>query len=93
VQAGHCDLATLIGCLSHRPAQVLGLKAGTLETGASADFCLIDTDMSWTVGERPWLSLSRNTPWLGQMLPAQVTQTFCEGRETFNLSKHRVPGR
>lgn len=85
VQAGHCDLLTLVDCLTQRPAGVLGLDCGTLAEGAYADVVILDTQASWTPQENTFHSRSSNSPWLGEALPGRVRDTFHHGRHVHSL--------
>lgn len=80
VEAGHCDLSALIGCLTHKPAGVIGLAKGTLTEGADADITVFDPAAEWTVTPDALQSLSHNSPWLGQTLRGKVKATFVNGR-------------
>jgi dihydroorotase len=47
VHNGEIELTTLLKAMSTRPAELLGLTAGTLRTGAPADIVVIDLDVPW----------------------------------------------
>ena len=49
VKQGHCTMLQLIEKMSTKPAQLLGIPAGTLKKGSPADVILIDKDEEWTV--------------------------------------------
>ena len=80
VKAGHCDLPTLIDCLTRRPASVLGLPHGTLSTGAHADIVCLDPAAQWTVNAETLYSRSHNTPWLGHVVEGRVCRTYVGGQ-------------
>ncbi len=46
---GEIELLPLIRAMSTRPAELLGLNAGTLKAGAPADVIVIDTETPWVV--------------------------------------------
>lgn len=79
VERGPLDLATLVGLLATRPAQVLGLDAGTLQNGARADVCAFDPDERWTVSPDTLKSKSKNTPWMGQTLMGRAKAVWVDG--------------
>ena len=81
VERGPLDLAAVVGLMTHRPAQLLGLHAGTLKEGARADVCVFDPDEKWTVSSDSIRSKSKNTPWMGQTLRGRVKATWVEGRQ------------
>lgn len=78
------DLPFIIARLTHKPAELLGLKKGTLSPGADADIMLFDPEASWTVDRKSLKSRSYNSPWLGQELPAVVKTTIVSGHVVYN---------
>ncbi len=82
VDAGKMDLGHLIRCMSEKPAQILKLATGRLETGLEADFVLLDPQGEWTVGPDTLRSRSRNSSFLGETLKGLVVATFLRGRLT-----------
>ncbi|WOO43467.1 dihydroorotase [Rubellicoccus peritrichatus] len=86
VKAGHASLNQLIGWMTYKPAAIINRPKGTLSEGSSADFTLIDLEATWEVTEEGFRSLSHNSPWLGQTLPAQVTRTYYRGELVYSLS-------
>lgn len=79
VERGPLDLAELVGLMSTRPAQVLGLDVGTLQVGARADVCAFDPDESWTVSSDTLKSKSKNTPWMGQTMNGRAKALWVDG--------------
>lgn len=79
VERGPLDLSSLIALMSTRPAQLLGLNAGTLQSGAPADICAFDPNEKWTVTAEALKSKSKNTPWIGQTLTGRVKATWVGG--------------
>ncbi len=73
-------LTKVLALLSARPAAVLGLAAGTLAVGASADVLLLAPETEWDFRARDSRSLSRNTPFDGWLLPGKVHLTMVAGR-------------
>jgi len=65
-------LPQLFALLSARPAAVLGLAAGTLAVGASADVVLLAPETEWAFRASESRSRSRNTPFEGWSLPGKV---------------------
>lgn len=80
VRPGYLSLMELLRCMSTAPAQLLGLKAGTLHTGAPADLVLFDPEESWTVDPEKLHGKSRNTPFKGQTLYGRVKATILAGK-------------
>ncbi|HUL95473.1 MAG TPA: dihydroorotase [Usitatibacter sp.] len=73
-------MAQALGAVTHRPARVLGVAAGTLAVGASADVCLFDPDGSWIVRPEALASQGKNTPFMGLELTGRVVRTLVGGR-------------
>jgi dihydroorotase len=65
-------LPQLFALLSARPAAVLGLAAGTLAVGASADVVLLAPETEWAFRASESRSRSRNSPFEGWSLPGKV---------------------
>jgi len=73
-------MAQALGAVTHRPARVLGVAAGTLTVGAGADVCLFDPDGSWIVRPEALASQGKNTPFMGLELTGRVVRTLVGGR-------------
>lgn len=83
VSEGSMDLMTALRAVTVTPARVMGLEAGTLAIGASADVAIFDPEASWAVGPNTWLSQGRNTPFWGQALQGQMRYTLLGGQCVF----------
>jgi dihydroorotase len=81
------NLSQAIATLTQKPAAILGLLAGALTPGFSADVCVFDPQMYWKVDEKNWKSAGRNTPYWGQNLRGRVTHTLQAGRLIYTLSE------
>ena len=79
-------LAQVIGLLSARPAAILGLAAGTLAVGASADVVLFAHETEWRFRASESRSRSRNTPFDGWSLPGRVHLTVRAGQVVYGES-------
>ena len=86
VRKNRFTLPKVIDLLTRRPAQILGLPAGTLAPGAAADICLFDPDEAWTYDAAAGQSKSSNSPWSGQTLRGRVKTTVVDGRVVFPLA-------
>ncbi len=75
------DLPRLIKLMATRPAELLGIDAGTLKVGSPADFVLIDEKAEY-VYDKP-LSRSSNSPWLNKKLRGKVVETFVGGKSVY----------
>jgi dihydroorotase len=83
VQENALDLMSALRAITHNPANILGLNIGSLETGNSADVCIVDPDAFWTLDEQRMLSEGKNSPFLGWEFIGQVEQTFFQGRPVY----------
>ncbi|MDA8368906.1 MAG: dihydroorotase family protein [Nocardiopsaceae bacterium] len=64
------------------PAARFGLHSkGAIAVGLDADFCLVDTDRTWTVRAEDSESAQEYTPFEGFELTAKVTDTFLRGTQ------------
>ena len=79
VDDGLLGMDEAIGCLTHRPASILGIDAGTLTPGAAADVCIFDPDAHWIIDTDNMLSRGKNTPFAGMSVRGRVTHTIVNG--------------
>lgn len=83
VLKGYMDVERLVSLMTHRPAQILNLPAGTLAPGARADIALVDIGETWTVEAAKLHSKSKNTPFDGRTYTGRVKRTLCGGRTIY----------
>ena len=69
-----------LAAVTVRPAQVLGIEAGSLRVGAAADICLYDPRKPWVVRPAALVSQGKNTPYQGLELTGRVVRTLVGGR-------------
>jgi dihydroorotase len=79
-------LSEAIALLTHRPAEILGIDAGELGVGATADVCIIDPQSAWTLSPDGFVSRGRNSPFLGWSFRGRVTHTLVGGKLVFERS-------
>ena len=77
--------AEALAAVTHRPARILGVPAGTLAPGAAADICIFDPERPWVVRREVLASQGRNTPFHGLELTGRVVRTLVEGRTVYQL--------
>ena len=80
---GHLKLPDVIGLLTHRPADLMGLPAGRLTAGAAADLVIFDPDRAWKVESETVLSKSKNTPFDERPVQGLALRTVVDGRTVF----------
>lgn len=81
---GLLGLPEAVELLSTRPAAVIGLEAGGLSPGSSADVCIFDPGRKWHVKKDSFFSKSSNSAFVGRELHGVVETTIFEGRIVFN---------
>ena len=77
------SLTEVIALLTHKPAQLLNLPAGTLSVGAAADLCVCDPSIEWQLTEANMHSRGKNTPFLNKTFKGKITHTFVGGQLVF----------
>jgi dihydroorotase len=78
VQPGVIDLPLLVRRITSGGAPY-GLAAPTLAPDARANFCLIDLDAHWNVGEAGYESRSENSCFAGRAVRGKVVMTVAAG--------------
>lgn len=77
---GRIPLIDLVGAVTHRPAELLGLNAGKLAKGAPADLVLFDLFAPVVIDAAKLVSKSKNSPFDGRRLQGEVRMTVVDGR-------------
>ncbi|MDA8230513.1 MAG: dihydroorotase [Magnetospirillum sp.] len=80
----HLSLIDALGLVSHGPAEILGLPAGSLKVGQAADLVLFDPDRPWMVDPDRFRSKSKNSPFDGRPVQGMVRRTVIDGRTVFD---------
>jgi dihydroorotase len=81
--AGKTSLSDALAKVTLQPARILGLDAGHLSVGSSADVCVFDPDMYWKVEAAALKSQGKNTPFLGLELQGKVRYTLVDGQVVY----------
>lgn len=79
VQQGVLDLSAALATLTQRPAEILGIDAGQLAVGATADVCIFDPDAEWNFDRDAMLSRGHNTPFHNWPFRGKVMYTLVGG--------------
>lgn len=79
IRPGKLSWSRAIECLSTNPAEVIGIRAGSLSVGGPADVIVIDPEEQWRVSPAVLKSRSRNTPLLGKELHGVVRHAWVAG--------------
>ena len=77
------DLATLLACVTARPATLLGLDGGSLRVDSAADFALVDLDEPWIVDADILCSKSQNAAIDRRKVQGRVRATYVDGAQVF----------
>ena len=77
------DWKTLIRAMSTRPAELLGLPAGSLRAGAPADVIVVDPDTPWVLDPSDLKSQCKNTPFDEARFSGRVVRTIVGGRTVY----------
>ena len=80
------SLIDIIASLTITPAKILGIPAGSLEIGCTADICIFDPEEYWMLSEQSMLSSGKNNPFIGRELKGRVHYTLLAGTVTYQLS-------
>lgn len=76
-------LPDLISKFTQSPAQLLGLKKGTLSPGADADVTVMDPDREWVFDRSTTASKSVNSPFYGWRLKGKAVATIVGGKKAW----------
>ena len=86
VHSGQMTLPALLKAMSTRPAELLGLQAGTLKAGSVADVIVADIDEPWVLDPDKLKSKCKNTPFDEARLQGRVLRTIVAGRTVFEYA-------
>jgi dihydroorotase len=79
-----CTLNTIIKSLTSNPAEILGLRNGTLSVGSEADIAIFDLQKPWVLNKENIKSKSKNTAIEKRKLQGKVEKTFINGKLVFS---------
>lgn len=80
VNAGHISLPEGIALMTHRPAEIIRQKKGTLAKGADADIAIFDTEEEWLVEPSKFFTKARNSVFAGKKLKGKAVYTVVGGK-------------
>lgn len=73
------DLGAALERITAKPAAILGIDAGHLGIGATADICIFDPENHWRIEATALKSQGKNTPFSGIEVRGRVTHTLVSG--------------
>jgi len=79
-------LAQALARITQEPARILGIDAGHLSAGHTADICVFDAEQYCRISAAGLRSQGKNTPFLGIELPGKVRYTLLQGQIVFNAN-------
>lgn len=80
VEENKIKLSDLIARLTSGPAQTMGIDAGQLSVGSTADICIIDPDKEWILETKDMLSSGKNNPFVKQTFKGKAVNTLIGGK-------------
>lgn len=86
VHSGALTLPKLLRALSTRPAEILGLSAGSLRPGSPADVIVFDPDVAWVCDPEELKSHCKNTPFDESKMEGRVLRTLVAGRTVYEYA-------
>lgn len=79
-------LARALAKITCDAAGILGIDAGRLKVGDTADICIFDPAQYWKVSASTLRSQGKNTPFLGLELKGKVRYTLIDGETVYQNS-------
>ena len=76
-------LSAALAKITCEPAKLLGVEAGDLCAGRTADICVFDPEQYWMVESRALKSQGKNTPFIGMEVPGKVRYTLVGGQVVY----------
>lgn len=80
-------LLEIVERMSAAPARILGLEAGVLKVGASADITIIDPNLEWTVDSSSFYTKGKHTPFEKKILKGKAIATLVRGKFVMHKGK------
>ncbi len=83
VETGFLTFREAIARLTINPSRILGIDRGKIKEGKVANLAVVNLDKKWFVNEEKFLSLSKNSPFIGWTLPGKVEYTIFRGKVVY----------
>jgi dihydroorotase len=80
VLKNHWDLSKMVAAMTLKPAQIIGVKKGTLQLGSDADISIFDPGQEWVVDRSQFQSKSQNSPFQGWTMRGKPVFTIVGGK-------------
>jgi len=79
-----CDLSTALQLVTSKPADILGIDAGTLKVGCTADICIFDAENYWTLEKQNIASQGKNSAFINWEFKGKVMHTLINGQVVYS---------
>ena len=79
-ESAKISLIEAIDYITNQPAQILGIKAGTISKDCLADICIFDPNSKWKASASSFRSTGANSPLLNQEMTGKVMATIADGK-------------
>jgi dihydroorotase len=88
VEQGVMELPDALARITQLPANILGVKVGSLRVKKPADICIFDPELSWQLDDTTMESFGHNTPFMGWEFKGRVTNTLVDGKLVYQLGEN-----
>lgn len=82
------SLPRFISLITSSPAKILGIDAGKIEVGKTANITVIDTEAEEEIKRDSFISKSRNSAFIGQKLKGKIVCTISKGKLVYRSEQH-----
>lgn len=77
---GKISLPRFISLITTSPAKILGIDAGKIRVGKTANITVIDTEAEEEIKRESFISKSKNSAFIGQKLKGKIVCTISKGK-------------
>lgn len=77
---GKLTMSEIVEKMSTKPAEIFGLNAGCLKSGAPADITVIDPELEWIVDGKKFYTKGSHSPFIGKKLKGKAVMTIVDGK-------------
>ena len=74
------SISRLVNLITASPAKILGIDAGKIEVGKTANITVMDTGAEEEIKRESFISKSKNSAFIGQKLKGKIICTISKGR-------------
>lgn len=78
------SLSQMMSLITYQPAQILGIKAGSINVHSDADLCIFNPETYWKITPQALKSQGKNTPFTGLELAGKVEYTLVHGQIVYH---------